>query len=180
MVEADRLPPSILDIYVVFEHIDIIDMLSIGIQQQPSHTVTISILVGSDFWVLSHLCLWSQNDVNTSWSGVFAPPANALGLSIKEKDLLFCKLIGIGRWPLPLPSYLCNPANALGLSIEMRADMRLILILWLMEMRPHRKKTGSTGLSKPEQRLHAPCWSQSLQHKRCQDCKHMAGVSCHF
>ena len=40
----------------------------------------------------------------------------ALGLSIEEKDLLVCT--GIGRWPLPLPSYLCNPANALGLSIE--------------------------------------------------------------
>jgi len=40
----------------------------------------------------------------------------ALGLSIEEKDLLFC--IRIGRWLLPLPSYLCNPANALGLSIE--------------------------------------------------------------
>ena len=39
MVEADRLPPSILDIYKVFEHIDIIDMLSIGIQQQPCYTV---------------------------------------------------------------------------------------------------------------------------------------------
>jgi len=62
------------------------------------------------------ICLWSQNDVKKSWSGVFAPPANALGLSIEEKDLLFCT--GIGRWPLPLPSYLCNPANALGLSIE--------------------------------------------------------------
>jgi hypothetical protein len=37
-------------------------------------------------------------------------------LSIEEKDLLFCT--GIGRWPLPLPSYLCNPANALGISIE--------------------------------------------------------------
>jgi len=118
-------------------------MLSIGIQQQPFYTVTIPILVGSDFGVMGHLS--SQKDVNTSWSGVFAPPANALGLSIKEKDLLFCKLIGIGRWPLPLPSYLCNPVNALGLSIEMRADMRLIL--WLMEMRP-RRKTGSTGLSK--------------------------------
>jgi hypothetical protein len=102
--------------YKLFEHIDIIDMLSIGIQQQPSYTVTIPILVlvGSDFGVLGHL--WSQNDVNTSWSGVFAPPANKLGLSIKEKDLLFCTYIG--RWPLPLPSYLCNPANALGLSIE--------------------------------------------------------------
>ncbi len=39
MVEADRLPPSISDIYKVCEHIDIIDMLSIGIQQQPSYTV---------------------------------------------------------------------------------------------------------------------------------------------
>jgi len=118
MVEADRLPKYILDICKVFEHIDIIDMLSIGIQQQPSHTVTIPILVGSDFKFLSHLCLWSQNDVNTLWSGVFAPPANALDLSIEEKDLLFCT--HIGRWPLPLPlpSYLCNPANALGLSIE--------------------------------------------------------------
>jgi hypothetical protein len=114
MVEADRLPLSILDTYKVFEHIDIIDMLSIGIQQQPSYTVTIPILVSSDFGVLGHL--WSQNDVNTSWSGVFAPPVNALGLSIEEKDLLFCTCIG--RWPLPLPSYLCNPANVLGLSIE--------------------------------------------------------------
>jgi hypothetical protein len=110
MVEADRLPPSISDIYKVCEHIDIIDMLSFGIQQQPSNTV-IPILVGSDFGVLGHL--WSQNDVKKSWSGVFAPPANALGLSIEEKDPLFCT--GIGRWPLPLPSYLCNPANVLGL-----------------------------------------------------------------
>jgi hypothetical protein len=98
----------------VFEHIDIIDMLSIGIQQQPSYSVTIPILVGSDFGVLGHL--WSQNDVNTSWSGIFAPPANLLGLSIEEKDLFF--YTHIGRWPLPLPSYICNPANAPGLSIE--------------------------------------------------------------
>ena len=67
MVEADRLPPSISDIYKVCEHIDIIDMLSIGIQQQPSYTV-IPILVGSDFGVLGYL--WSQNDVKKSWSGV--------------------------------------------------------------------------------------------------------------
>ena len=64
MVEADRPPPSILDIYKVFEHIAIIDMLVIGIQQQPSYTVTIPVLVGSDFGVLGDL--WSQNDVNTS------------------------------------------------------------------------------------------------------------------
>jgi len=48
MVEADShlkpLPPSILDIYKVFEHID---MLSKGIQLQP-YTV-IRTLLGSDF-----------------------------------------------------------------------------------------------------------------------------------
>jgi len=91
MVEADRLPPSILDICKVFEHIDIIDMLSIGIQQQP--------------------CRWPLPLPSYLYN-----PANALGLSMEEKDLLFCTCIG--RWPLPLPSYLCNPANALGLSIE--------------------------------------------------------------
>ncbi len=78
MVEAEGhlklLPPSISDIYKVFEHIG---MLSIDIQQQPFYTV-IPILVGSDFGVLGHL--WSLNDVNPSWSGVFAPPANVLGL----------------------------------------------------------------------------------------------------
>jgi hypothetical protein len=114
LVEADRLPPSILVIYKVIEHIYIIDMLSIGIQQQPSYTVTIPILVGSDFGFLGHL--WSQNDVNTSWSDIFTPPANALDLSIEENDLFFCTCIC--RWPLPSPSYLCDPANALGLSIK--------------------------------------------------------------
>ena len=83
------LPQSMSYIYKVFEHL-------------------IQLWMG--------ICLWSQHDVKKSRSGVFAPPANALALSIEEKDLLFCT--GIGRWPLPLPSYLCNPANALGLSIE--------------------------------------------------------------
>ncbi len=50
MVEADSncklLPISILDIYKVFEHID---MLSIGIQHQP-YTVILT-LFGSDFGV---------------------------------------------------------------------------------------------------------------------------------
>jgi hypothetical protein len=60
MVDADShlklLPTSILDIYKVFEHID---MLSIGIQYQP-YTV-IPTRLGSDFGALGHL--WSQNDV---------------------------------------------------------------------------------------------------------------------
>jgi hypothetical protein len=60
MVEADShlklLPTSILDIYNVFEHID---MLSIGIQYQP-YTV-IPTLLASDFEALGHL--WSRNDV---------------------------------------------------------------------------------------------------------------------
>ena len=64
MVEADSnlklLPTSILDIYKVFENID---MLSIGIQHQP-YTV-IPTLFGSDFGVLGHL--WDQNDVILSW-----------------------------------------------------------------------------------------------------------------
>jgi hypothetical protein len=64
MVEADShlklLSSSILDIYKVFEHID---MLSMGIQYQP-YTV-IPTLLGSDYGVLGHL--WSQNDVLMSW-----------------------------------------------------------------------------------------------------------------
>ncbi len=63
MVEADShlklLPTSILDIYKVFEHID---MLSMCIQYQPYTVITT--LLGSDFGVLGHL--WSQNDVNMS------------------------------------------------------------------------------------------------------------------
>ncbi len=54
MVEADShlklLPTSILDIYKVLEHID---MLSMGIQYQP-YTV-IPTLLGSDFGALGHL-----------------------------------------------------------------------------------------------------------------------------
>jgi hypothetical protein len=64
MVEADShlklLSASILDIYKVFEHID---MLSLGIQYQP-YTV-IPTLLGSDFWILGHL--WIQNVVIMSW-----------------------------------------------------------------------------------------------------------------
>jgi hypothetical protein len=60
MVEANShlklLPLSILNMYKVVEHID---MLSIGIQQQP-YTVN-PILLGSDFDNLGHM--WSGNDV---------------------------------------------------------------------------------------------------------------------
>ncbi len=63
-VEADGhlklLLTSILDVYKVFEHID---MLSIGMQWHP-YTV-LPTLLGSDFGVLGHL--WSQNDVIMSW-----------------------------------------------------------------------------------------------------------------
>jgi hypothetical protein len=59
MVEADShlklLLTSILDIYKMFEHID---MLYMGIQYQ-TYTV-IPTLLGSDFGALGHL--WSQND----------------------------------------------------------------------------------------------------------------------
>ncbi len=64
MVEADShlklIPTSTLDIYKVFEHID---MLSIVTEYQP-HTV-IPTAIGSDFGVLGHL--WIQNDVIMSW-----------------------------------------------------------------------------------------------------------------
>jgi hypothetical protein len=64
MVEADSLlkllPTSILDIYNMFE---LIDMLSMGLLQQPK--TVIPTLLGSDFGVLGHL--WSQNDVIMSW-----------------------------------------------------------------------------------------------------------------
>ncbi len=65
IVEADShlklLPTSILDIYKVFEHID---MLSIGTQYHP-YTV-LPTVIGSAFGFLGHLWLWSQNDVMMS------------------------------------------------------------------------------------------------------------------
>jgi hypothetical protein len=60
VVEADShlklFLTSILDIYKVFEHMD---MLSMCLQYQPY--IVIPILLGSYFGVLVHL--WSQNDV---------------------------------------------------------------------------------------------------------------------
>jgi hypothetical protein len=65
MVEADRhlklLPISKLDIYKVFEHID---MLSMYIKYQP-YTDIPNLLLDSDLGVLGQL--WSQNDAFTSW-----------------------------------------------------------------------------------------------------------------
>jgi hypothetical protein len=70
MVEAHGhlklLPTSILDMYKVFEHID---MLFICLQYQP-YTVIPTLLLGSDFGVLGHL--WSQNDVIMSWLRLIA------------------------------------------------------------------------------------------------------------
>jgi hypothetical protein len=61
MLEGDchlkLLPTSMLDMYNVFEHIN---MLSMGIQYH-LYTVIHTLLIGSDFGVLGHL--WSQNDV---------------------------------------------------------------------------------------------------------------------
>ena len=72
MVEADShlkpLPPSILDIYKVFEHID---MLSKGVHLQP-YTPT---LLGSDFGLLrGHMS--SQNDAIMSWLRLTATSNN--------------------------------------------------------------------------------------------------------
>ena len=65
MVEAEGhlklLPKSTLDIYKVFEHID---MLSMGIHQQP--ITVLRTLIGSDFGVQVYF-LWSRNDVIMSW-----------------------------------------------------------------------------------------------------------------
>jgi hypothetical protein len=68
MVEADihlkLLPPSMLDVYKVFEHIA---MLSMGIQYQP-YTV-LPTLLGSDFgWIifLDNPCLLSRLRYNYS------------------------------------------------------------------------------------------------------------------
>jgi hypothetical protein len=66
MVEADihlkLLPTSILGIYIMFEHID---MLSIGIQYQPN--TVLPTVIGSNFGVLGHLWLMNQNDMIMSW-----------------------------------------------------------------------------------------------------------------
>ncbi len=68
MVEADShlklLPTSILDIYKVFEYIN---TLSIGIGIQQHFYPVLPTVIGSDFGVLGHLWLWSQNDVIMSW-----------------------------------------------------------------------------------------------------------------
>jgi hypothetical protein len=78
MVDTDGhlklLPTSILDMYNMFEHID---MLYMGIQYH-SYTDILTLHLGSDFGVLGHL--WSQNDVIMSrlrltvTSNCFPPP----------------------------------------------------------------------------------------------------------
>ena len=68
---------AILEIYNMFEHID---MLSMGIQYQ-SYTV-MPTLLGSDFGVLGHL--WSQNDVIMSWLRLTATPQTAFHIHIRH------------------------------------------------------------------------------------------------
>ena len=84
MVEADSHltphPPSILDIYKVFEHID---MLSKGIQLQP-YTPTV---LGSDFGLLrGHIS--SQNDAITSWLRLTAT-SNCFPVHIRHIQSVF-------------------------------------------------------------------------------------------
>ncbi len=66
MVEADshlkQPPPSILDIYKLFEHIA---MLSVIMGRSLTQLYPPYVLLSEDFGILGHL--WSQNDVITSW-----------------------------------------------------------------------------------------------------------------
>jgi hypothetical protein len=75
MVEADShlklLSTSILDIYNVFEHID---MLSIGIQQQPF--TVIPTLLGSDFGVHSGQNGAILRAIHTKWHSKLRQPRN--------------------------------------------------------------------------------------------------------
>jgi hypothetical protein len=116
MVEADShlklLPTSILDIYNMFEHID---MLSMGIQYHP-YTVIPTLLLGSDFGVLGHL--WSQNDVIMSWlrltvtSNCFPHPYIRRIQVFEHIDML-----SIGVWLQPytgIPTLLGSAFGVLG------------------------------------------------------------------
>jgi hypothetical protein len=96
MVEADShlslLPPSISDIYKAFQHIDV---LSIGIEQQP-YTVIATNTTCLRFWGSGwHMC--SQNDVITSWlrltatSNCFPHPCQTY-----TKCLSTCHMLSIG------------------------------------------------------------------------------------
>jgi len=119
MVEAEGqlklLPTSTLDIYKVFEHID---MLSIGIQHQP-YTVMPTIL-GSDFEVLGHL--WSQNDVNLLWlrltatSNCFPHPYYTYTTCLST--LICCPLAYSSSLTQSYPSYLAHVLGGSGSLVE--------------------------------------------------------------
>ncbi len=110
MVEAEGhlklLPPSTLDIYKGFEHIDMLSM--IGIQQQP-YTV-ILILLGSDLGVLGHL--WRLNDVIMSWlrltaiSNCFPHPYHMYTTCLST--LICCQLAYISSLTQFYPHYLAQ------------------------------------------------------------------------
>jgi hypothetical protein len=116
MVEGDShlklLPTSILDIYKVFEHID---MLPMGIQYQPC-TVISTLLLGSDFGVLGHL--WSQNDVIMSWLRLTVTSKTASHLHIRHIQVFeHIDMLSIGIWLQPytvLPTLLGSEFGVLG------------------------------------------------------------------
>ncbi len=93
MVEADshlkQLLTSVLDIYKVFEHID---MLSLGMRLW-QYTV-IPTLLGSDFGVLAHL--WSQNNVITSRLRLIST-SNCFILDI-HKVFEHIDMLSMGKW----------------------------------------------------------------------------------
>ena len=115
LVEAntDRhlmLPPSTLDIYQVFEHID---MLSIGIQQHPY--IVIPTLLGSDFGVLGHL--WSQNDVIMAWLRLTVTSNLSLILIFRHIQSIwayYMLFIGIQQQPYTTQLYRPYLAQILG------------------------------------------------------------------
>ncbi len=94
MVEADsylkRLPPSILDIYKVFEHID---MLSMSIQKQP-YTV-IPTLLGSDFGVLGHVCGFEMMSLHHGWG--WQPPQTAFHIHLRHTQSIWALWYAVHR-----------------------------------------------------------------------------------
>jgi hypothetical protein len=110
MSEADPshlklLPASILDIYKVFDHIDI-DMLSIGIWKQP-YSVILPTLLGSDFGVLGHL---SKQMMSLRHIWGWQPPQTASRIHIRHIQSVWAHWYAVHtRMVAALPSYSTHP-----------------------------------------------------------------------